>query len=462
MIADAINNPASDDPEQILRLWNAAQRLILAEEAGLTSLPELNGEQGQLCTEAPKLPVEDELQNRLAQLFLDSPASVDNPNIMLLVAHEGTDVAKKMIGRYLADGTQFDIVFYDYEFTAALIETAELSGLKKAGEYLTNLFADDRIQKVNVVGAQQDPKTAAREPREKAEALKAWIPNGFRSRASSIDKYYTLTRIPTLADAERDGIDYAEYVRLFFEMCDQPWDQIQAAQALLINDLNAASTIRITNEDGTDITFDISGQTFANSVIAKNIPGSEIFSSPLIAGTTGVIVAKGQFAYMDQGVQRYMQDLRLEFRHGELTSAIAEVGNDDLQAIVGKPGANRIGEVAFGTNPWFRTHVSNGLLVEKIGGSFHLALGAAYEYKTYLGNPVQLDNGNRSKVHWDITTMLHGKGGKVWLDGNLIQQDGLFTDPRFNVLNEGWRAVPEHARPAVWTKLLSERAARQQ
>src|SRR5690606_26445570 len=96
------------------------------------------------------------------------------------------------------------------------------------------------------------------------------------------------------------------------------------------------------------------------------------------------------------------------------------------------------------------THVANGLLVEKIGGSFHLALGACYTMKEYAGKPVNVDNGNKSSLHWDVTTMLHGKGGRIYLDGKMIMDDGKFIGPQYDVLNRGWAAIEENKRPAYW------------
>jgi aminopeptidase len=92
----------------------------------------------------------------------------------------------------------------------------------------------------------------------------------------------------------------------------------------------------------------------------------------------------------------------------------------------------------------------NILLVEKVGGSFHLALGNAYTFNEYAGNPVKVDNGNRSLDHWDITTMLIGKQGVIELDGKPIMKDGLFLDPKLDILNRGWAAIPEDKRPDYW------------
>ena len=52
-----------------------------------------------------------------------------------------------------------------------------------------------------------------------------------------------------------------------------------------------------------------------------------------------------------------------------------------------------------------------------------------------MGTPVKVDNGNRSHLHWDITTMLWGKEGKIYADGEVIMDDGKWLDPQLSALN---------------------------
>jgi aminopeptidase len=70
------------------------------------------------------------------------------------------------------------------------------------------------------------------------------------------------------------------------------------------------------------------------------------------------------------------------------------------------------------------------LFDEKIGGSIHFTPGQAYQ---------EADNGNRSRVHWDlvlIQTPEYG-GGDISFDGELIRRDGRFVPPELAPLNEG-------------------------
>ena len=83
-----------------------------------------------------------------------------------------------------------------------------------------------------------------------------------------------------------------------------------------------------------------------------------------------------------------------------------------------------------GCNNRIRRPMLDTLFDEKIGGSFHLTPGNAYE---------TADNGNRSRVHWDlvcIQTPEHG-GGEIRFDGELIRQDGRFLPDDLQPLNAG-------------------------
>jgi len=272
-----------------------------------------------------------------------------------------------------------------------------------------------------------------------------------------------LTIIPSREDAQLDGIEYEDYLRLFFEACDQPWEEIKVAQTKLIEKFNKAKEVKITNDDGTDLIMSIKDMTFFNSTTSANIPGSEIFSAPIKDSVNGKLVAKGKFKEGSYGV---IEDIELEFRGGKVVDFNARVGKDILETILdldkdNGEGSRFIGELGIGTNPHLTQHLINGLLVEKIAGSFHLALGNSLHCT--LGDDARLanvNNGNvsHSNVHWDITTLLRGKNGKMILDGQVIQDNGLWVDENSNpdselaVLNYGWDAIEESKRPSWWVE----------
>ena len=121
--------------------------------------------------------------------------------------------------------------------------------------------------------------------------------------------------------------------------------------------------------------------------------------------------------------------VELEFSKGRVVRADAAANAEKLRAILSSDeGASYVGEFAIGVNPLITRPMRDILFDEKIAGSFHFTPGQAY---------AEADNGNRSKIHWDmvcIQTPEYG-GGEIWFDGVLVRKDGLFTLPELSGLN---------------------------
>jgi aminopeptidase len=246
-----------------------------------------------------------------------------------------------------------------------------------------------------------------------------------------INQKFTGCIMPSRKEAELDGIPYNEYVEIFFNMCAIDMSAIAAAHAHLVDVLNAGSKVHITNSDGTDVTFGIRGMTFLSSLIEANIPGTEVYSAPERESANGIIIARGIFATPLDSEKR-IRDITIKFENGRIVHYDAAEGREHLAEMIEKDeGSHYLGELAFGTNPALTRHVTNGLLVEKIGGSFHVAIGRAYENQ----ESAIINNGNKSMVHWDITTMLRGRDGMVKIDDTVIMRGGVYLDPALAYLN---------------------------
>ena len=108
----------------------------------------------------------------------------------------------------------------------------------------------------------------------------------------------------------------------------------------------------------------------------------------------------------------------MRFEDGKVVSAAARHGEKLLHALLDTdPGARYLGELGIGTNYAITRHTRNMLFDEKIGGTVHLALGAAYP---------ATGSRNESAIHWDMLCDLRS-GGEIYADGQLIYKDGKFT-----------------------------------
>lgn len=356
-------------------------------------------------------------------------------------------VAEAITRKLIEQKQPFDIQFRDTKFKNTVFNKADEAGLQRLADYHIRLWEPVTRRMVVVPGL---PSEDAPEIEVQKNKFYTAATKRVHDRLMSGEIHFTLTSVPTRRDADFDAIPYEDYLTLFFEMCDQPWDHIDTAHKVLIDTLKRGKILRFTNNDGTDISMDIEGFTFANSLIARNVPGSEVFSAPKRDSVNGRIVAKGHFSPPGRKGAR-IEDITLVFRDGKCVEYSAALGDDVLKELVETDeNSCYVGEIGIGTNPYLRRQVGNIGLVEKISGSFHIALGDAYTMTDYMGTPVKVDNGNRSHLHWDIVTMLHGKGGVMTLDGDVISKDGLFLDPALSVLNLGWEAVPRDSRPDYW------------
>jgi aminopeptidase len=170
---------------------------------------------------------------------------------------------------------------------------------------------------------------------------------------------------------------------------------------------NEAKTARIV-ADGTDITVDIEGRKAIVSYVRRNVPDGEYYFTPNYLKTEGTIFYDWPTVYggRDQGI-------RLTFKEGKIVEATAAKGREFLEKILDTDeGARYLGEFGIGTNYGITKPSKNILFDEKIGGSIHLAVGAAYEQP-----------GNQSAIHWDMVKNLKN-GGEIYLDGKLVQKNG--------------------------------------
>jgi len=97
---------------------------------------------------------------------------------------------------------------------------------------------------------------------------------------------------------------------------------------------------------------------------------------------------------------------------------LAEKGEEYLLATLDTDeGSRSVGEFAIGTNEGIQKFTGEILFDEKIGGSFHMALGSSYPESGGV---------NKSAIHWDMICDLR-KGGEITVDGTTLYKNGKFT-----------------------------------
>jgi aminopeptidase len=174
--------------------------------------------------------------------------------------------------------------------------------------------------------------------------------------------------------------------------------------------------MRLRAPGGTDLRLGIKGRRWMNCDGHLNFPDGEVFTSPLEDATEGT----AHFTYPAVMGGREVLDVRLRFKAGKVVDASAAKNEEFLIKMLDQDrGARVLGELALGTNYSIRQFTRNTLFDEKIGGTFHLAVGTALP---------ETGGKNRSGLHWDMVCDLR-KGGLVELDGKAISRNGRFTKP---------------------------------
>ncbi len=233
---------------------------------------------------------------------------------------------------------------------------------------------------------------------------------------------WTGTMFPNQASAQDAEMSLAEYEEFVFRAgkLDAPdpaavWRRLSVAQQRLCDALNRAREIRVVTPQGTDIRFGVAGRRWINCDGHENFPDGEVFTGPVEDATEGVVA----FSFPAVHGGREVHDIRLTFRAGRVVDAAASKGEDFLiQMLDTDPGARVLGELAIGTNYAIRNYTKNTLFDEKIGGTFHCAVGAAYP---------ETGGRNSSGLHWDMVCDLR-RGGRIEADGKPISKNGRFCN----------------------------------
>jgi aminopeptidase len=214
----------------------------------------------------------------------------------------------------------------------------------------------------------------------------------------------------------------AEYQDFFFRAChadeDTPdpiahWQEIKQKQQHIVDWLAGHDQVSLHGPD-VDLKLSIRGRRYINCFGENNLPDGEIFTGPVEETAEGWV----RFTYPAVYQGRMVEGVELHFEKGRVTKASATKNEDLLlKNLDSDAGARYIGEFAIGTNYEIDRFTRNILLDEKIGGSFHMALGAGYPESGSL---------NKSVIHWDMICDLH-KDAEMRVDGELVYQNGKFV-----------------------------------
>lgn len=239
-------------------------------------------------------------------------------------------------------------------------------------------------------------------------------------RAASGDLRWTLTQYPCPAFAQEADMSLREYQdfvhRATFTDLDDPvaaWQRVHNEQQIIVDYLKGKKHLTLKSPQA-ELSLSIEGRSFENSDGDNNMPSGEVFTGPVENTAQGWV----DFTYPAIIHGREVSGVRFEFKDGKVVKATADKNEDFMLTMLDTDeGSRYLGEFAIGTNYGIQQFTGSILYDEKIGGSFHVAVGAGYP---------ETGSQNKSAIHWDFICDIK-EGSEIHVDGDLLYKNGQFV-----------------------------------
>jgi aminopeptidase len=260
-----------------------------------------------------------------------------------------------------------------------------------------------------------DPAKAQRRSKATSVITETQMRRGAEGRFKWVTTLY-----PTDAYAQDAGMSLKEYEDFVFNAVhaheEDPigyWNSTKAGQQKAIDFLAGKNLVTLRGPN-VDLSLSVRGRTFMNSTGLYNMPDGEIFTGPVEDSLNGWV--KYTYPAIYGGVA--VEGAELTFNRGRVERAQAEKNEAYLvKMLESDEGARHVGEFAIGTNFDISKFTGNILFDEKIGGTFHMALGAGYP---------ETGSKNTSSIHWDMICDLR-TDSEITVDGELFYKNGQFV-----------------------------------
>ena len=240
-----------------------------------------------------------------------------------------------------------------------------------------------------------------------------------RRGAEDIFKWVT-TLYPTEAYAQDAGMSLGQYEDFVFGAVHAHeadpikfWNQVKVDQQKAVDFMQGKNQVLLRGPN-VDLSLSIEGRTFMNSFGTYNMPDGEIDTGPVEDSVNGWV--KFTYPAIYGGVA--VEGTELTFSKGRAEQVKADKNQDYLiHMLESDAGSRYVGEFAIGTNFDIKKFTGHILFDEKIGGSFHMALGAGYP---------ETGSKNRSAIHWDMICDMR-TDSEILVDGELFYKNGQFV-----------------------------------
>ena len=230
------------------------------------------------------------------------------------------------------------------------------------------------------------------------------------------------TLYPTNAFAMEAEMSLRDYEDFVFRACHADedtqdpvafWSEVERNQKDIVDRIEGHDQVQVRGPN-VDLQLSIKGRTFRNASGQHNMPDGEIYTGPVEDSAKGWV----RYTYPAIAQGRVVEGIELVFEQGKVVKATAKKNQDFLlQMLDSDPGARYLGEFAIGTNFQIDRFTGNILFDEKIGGTFHMAVGAGYP---------ETGSRNKSAIHWDMICDLR-QDSEILVDEEVVYRNGGFV-----------------------------------
>lgn len=372
----------------------------------------------------------------LAAILIDHSVRLREGETLLIECFDLPDTAlpRILIRNAAARGARVLIETRDMQIIRELVRHGSESMLRTWGEIDRHRM--DRVDAYLGLRGAWNISELADVPADKMDLYSTFYQKPVHFECRITRTRWCVLRLPSASMAQQAGMSTEAFEDFYFQVCTLDYAWLAEALKPLVARMSAAKEVHITGP-GTELRFSIDGIPVVPCAGEMNIPDGEVFTAPVRDSIEGHIRFNTPTIY--QGLS--FDGVRLEFSAGRIVRADCSGGDaDKLRRIFeSDPGASYVGEWSIGCNPRVLHPMRDILFDEKIAGSFHLTPGNAYD---------EADNGNRSKIHWDLVQIQRPDygGGTIDFDGEPIRIDGRFIPADLHALNP--QAHPVAASPS--------------
>lgn len=237
---------------------------------------------------------------------------------------------------------------------------------------------------------------------------------------------WCVLRFPNASMAQLAQRPRETFADFYYKVCTLDYSKMERAVRALKTAMEKTDEVHFKG-NGTDLRMSIKNIGVVPCTGSHNIPDGECFTAPVRKSVNGTVFFNTPTIW--EGTP--YENIKLIFKDGKIVEATAasKEQTTKLNRVLDQDeGARYVGEVAIAFNPFILHPMRDILFDEKIAGSFHMAMGQAYE---------DADNGNKSQVHWDMVCIQRKDygGGEIYFDGKLVRKDGIFLPKSLQGLN---------------------------